>query len=236
MSTTFQRPRVVAFFIFTVCVLLVAGVGYILFKYALSQDLIPFFTASQRTQRDVEQTIAAVARVATVPQNETPTVATVTDKQKLENEPFFAQAENDDRVLIYQDARMAYLYRPSSKKLVAIAPLSLATPTLTPAPVPVTTESSDTFTITLYNGTQVSGLTFRAEERFKAANSAVSVIDKANAAQDTYEKSILTIQNQKKASDIQAFAQKFGYEIAPLPSGEKSTSADALLILGKDAE
>jgi hypothetical protein len=60
-----------------------------------------------------------------VPQ-ETPTVATVTDKSKLGTDQFFSGAENGDKILIFASAGKAILYRPSSGKIVMVAPVSQA--------------------------------------------------------------------------------------------------------------
>ncbi len=58
-----------------------------------------------------------------LPQSEVPTVATVSDKTKLDNQEFFKEAENGDKVLMYPKQKKAYLYRPSIKRVLAEAEL-----------------------------------------------------------------------------------------------------------------
>lgn len=78
----------------------------------------------QKTQ--VQQTIEKVGKLYTLPANEQPDVATVKDKEALKKQyPFFDQAENDDVVLIYKDAKLAILYRPSSNQLVKVGPVNI---------------------------------------------------------------------------------------------------------------
>lgn len=67
---------------------------------------------------------AEVAQLIELP-NENPTVATVVDVDKLKSQPFFASAQNGDRVLLFAQAKKAILYRPSSKKIVEVAPINL---------------------------------------------------------------------------------------------------------------
>lgn len=57
--------------------------------------------------------------------DEDPTVATVTDASKLKEQAFFSKAENGDRVLIFAQARRAVLYRPSTKKIIEVAPINI---------------------------------------------------------------------------------------------------------------
>ena len=63
--------------------------------------------------------------------SEEPTLAVVTDQSKLANAALAQKAQNDDRILLYPQAGMALLYRPSSHKLVDIYPVSAQTPTPT---------------------------------------------------------------------------------------------------------
>lgn len=73
---------------------------------------------TERIQRQVSQLID-------VPKDETPIIATVTDKSKLAGQSFYSKAENGDKALFYQKAKRAVLYRPSSNKIIETAPLDI---------------------------------------------------------------------------------------------------------------
>jgi flagellar basal body-associated protein FliL len=66
-----------------------------------------------------------VNKLMVLPKGEDPTVATVTDKDKLSSQTFFKDAQNGDKLLAYTIAQKAILYRPSIKKIINIAPFSL---------------------------------------------------------------------------------------------------------------
>jgi hypothetical protein len=76
-------------------------------------------------QTEAQTLISQIGKLTDLPQGETPTVATVTDITKLKDQPFFTNAKNGDKVLIYTTAKKAYLYRPSTNKLINIAPVNL---------------------------------------------------------------------------------------------------------------
>lgn len=86
-----------------------------------------------------EETAAIVTRVGKfmdLPAEE-PTIATVTDAAGLASQPFFARAQNGDRVLVYMQALKAILYRPGTNRVIEVAPLVVnpgnpATPSATP--------------------------------------------------------------------------------------------------------
>lgn len=82
-----------------------------------------------------------VAALIDVPGDEEPTIATVVDPSKLGNQAFFAKAQKDDRVVIYAKAKKAILYRPSTKKIVEVAPLNIGDTKATQAE-PVTDPAS----------------------------------------------------------------------------------------------
>jgi nitrogen regulatory protein PII-like uncharacterized protein len=96
--------------------------GYFFKKYQDSKNASP----EKIQQAQIDQTISEVGKLYSLPANEKPDVATVKDKEALKKQyPFFDQAENDDVVLIYKEAKLAILYRPSTKKLIKVGPVNI---------------------------------------------------------------------------------------------------------------
>lgn len=81
----------------------------------------PNFEAKQEVASLVEK----VGQLITLPSDEQPTIATVTDLDALKDQPFFANAAVGDKVLIYTNASKAILYRPSDNKIIEKAPLQV---------------------------------------------------------------------------------------------------------------
>lgn len=108
-------------------VILLAATGFYLFKR--NQDLssqnkvLANPTASAEQQQ--AELISLVGALVELPTDETPTVAVVSDVAKLKDQSFFESAQNGDKVLIYTKAKKAYLYRPSTNKLINIAPVNI---------------------------------------------------------------------------------------------------------------
>ena len=71
--------------------------------------------------------IARVSKIFLLPQDETPTVATVTDPEKLKDQPFFANAKKGDKVLIYTNAQKAILYDPIENKVIEATTINIGT-------------------------------------------------------------------------------------------------------------
>lgn len=83
--------------------------------------------ASVAAAKQVSDTLGKVAKLAVVPTNETPTVATVANAAKLKGQSFFANAKDGDKVIVYSQAKEAILYRPSTNQIVTIAPVTAPT-------------------------------------------------------------------------------------------------------------
>ena len=83
---------------------------------------------TEQAQAEMQALVAEIGKLIELPKGENPTVATITDPAKLKDQPFFANAKNGDKVLIYPNARKAFLYDPSTKKLIEVAPLILGNP------------------------------------------------------------------------------------------------------------
>lgn len=71
-------------------------------------------------------TIATIGKHVLLPQDETPTVAQVSDLAPLQGQAFFANAAVGDIVLIYPKAQRAILYDPKLDKVIEMAPLSVS--------------------------------------------------------------------------------------------------------------
>jgi len=86
------------------------------------------------TKEETQVLTERVGKAMQLP-DETPTVATVMDKDKVKDQPFFTNAQNGDKVLLFVNAKKAILYRPSTDKIIEVAPIFTdgATATSTPA-------------------------------------------------------------------------------------------------------
>ena len=72
-----------------------------------------------------EELIKDIGDLIVLPEDELPTVATVADPEQLSEQPFFANAKEGDKVLIYTNAKKAILYDPVGGKIVEVAPLNI---------------------------------------------------------------------------------------------------------------
>ena len=122
-----------------IIVILLAAVAFFGYKY-YQANLDPQAVA----QAEVDKLVAEVGELMVLPADETPTVATVSDPEALQEQIFFAGAQEGDKVLIYTTARKAILYSVSLNKIIEVAPVNIgdqaegleaSAPDLTPASV-----------------------------------------------------------------------------------------------------
>ena len=95
--------------------------GYITTRNQLEQAKSPSAAGQTQTQ----QLANKVGQLVDLPQNETPTIATVNDAAKLKSQAFFADAKDGDKVLIYSKAGKAVLYRPSTNRVIEYSTVNL---------------------------------------------------------------------------------------------------------------
>lgn len=79
-----------------------------------------FFTPEALKRREVKKWAEIIGKNTELPKGETPTLATITNKEKLGDQLFFARAENGDKILIYPLAKQAFLFRPSTGKIIEV--------------------------------------------------------------------------------------------------------------------
>ncbi|OGC98042.1 hypothetical protein A2634_02650 [Candidatus Amesbacteria bacterium RIFCSPHIGHO2_01_FULL_48_32] len=85
------------------------------------------------TAIDQQKILSDISKIIDLPTDEEPTIASVNDKSKLANQPFFARAENQDVILVYSNAKKAILYRPSLNKIIEVSLINVeASPSAKP--------------------------------------------------------------------------------------------------------
>lgn len=210
-------------------VILVIAIGSSVYFYSQYQiALYRLAHPSAATTDDTKALMAKVSSLMLLPPNEQPTVATVTDKEKLKDQPLFTKAENGDKVLVFTKAMKAILYRPSTNQIIEVGPISFTQQSATASATP-----ADKLTVVLYNGTQVVGLTKKYETTLKTKVPSAQVTDRGNT-KGNYDKSVVVDVAPAKSVAVSAAAAALGLPVGPLPAGESTPSADMLIILGAD--
>jgi len=116
MTKTGQVIRII---LFTLVVLISLGAAvYYAYRY---------YDLKQNPEKLTEQSVAAlkdrVGKLILLP-NETPQIAVVQDVDKLKkDQPFFANAQNGDQILLFTEAKKAILYRSGSNQIIEVGPL-----------------------------------------------------------------------------------------------------------------
>jgi hypothetical protein len=215
--------------------------------------------ATSNPQISSQEEVAAIKKKISafieLPSSEEPTLATVTDVEKLKDQPFFSKAQNGDKVIIYTNSQKAILYRPSTGKIVDMMSLGAtasvpiqnsegpqqtavseqappqteqAQPTPNQAETPVPANAK----VAVYNGARINGLAQKIADSISQI-AGIEITEKTNA-QGNYKKTLvidLTGQNGILAENL---AESTGGETRSLPPDEMKPDADILIIGGKD--
>ncbi|MDD2656725.1 MAG: hypothetical protein PHQ18_04135 [Patescibacteria group bacterium] len=105
---------------------LFVGLIYFLFSYIKTQRELKVLkdpTAQEAAVKvENDKLIQKVNKLIDLPTDEEPVVGTVNDAATLaQQQKFFSNAKNGDKVLIYQDK--AIIYRPDDNKLINVGPV-----------------------------------------------------------------------------------------------------------------
>lgn len=112
---SFIKKHILYLFVFLI--ILVIVLLFLLVKFVfLKKDII---------KTEVEVLVEKVGEHMFLPYGEIPSLATVTEPEKLKGQSFFENAKEGDKVLIYSKSQKAILYDPNADKIVNIAPVSL---------------------------------------------------------------------------------------------------------------
>lgn len=181
------------------------------------------------TKQETAWILEKVNKLIDLPQDETPTIATILDKDKLKDQDFFKKAANGDKLIVYMNAKKAVLYRPNINKIIEVAPVYTDDTKKAEETGAITTNPK----IVLLNGTTTLGLTNSAETKIKDALSNVEIVQKENAKKTNYTKTIVVDLKGSMGEQVKKIAEVLGGEVGSLPEGENKPDADILVIVAK---
>ena len=70
-----------------------------------------------------DELIAQVSSMVDFSSDEAPTILTVNDTTVLKSDPFFAEAQKGDKILVYAKAKKVVLFDPRAGRILKIEPL-----------------------------------------------------------------------------------------------------------------
>lgn len=198
-----RRQRIKRLLAVAAATLLIAGAGFWYFVYRQADSAA-----------ENQQLIQQVSRLALVPQGETPSVTTVVDEQKV-NQEFLRSAKKGDKVLLYFQAGRAVVYRPDTGQIINMGPLE------TPKP-----------RVFLRNGSTQDKLPRVAEKIGQSSDFLVASRD--NSPKQTYTQTIVVDVAGNRPDVAQRLARFLGATVATLPDGESRPDSDLLVLVGSD--
>jgi len=228
---------------------ILAGI-YFYTKYQAAQTALQ--SATTNSLEEKKTLVEKVGKLINIPTDEEPTIATVTDLERLKNQPFFAKAKVGDRVLLFTKNKKAYLYDPVANKILEVGPLIIPTDASGSATVLGTTRApqpkadrplADTPTptpisiqVVLYNGTEDPQAVKTMEQRMKSVTGVkFSIVGRENTVQKEYANSLLVDVSGKYSAETKAIGATLKIGIGPLPDGEKKPeNTDFVIIVGLD--
>lgn len=177
-------------------------------------------------QKQSAALIVALGEHIELPKDETPSVVTIVDKTKLNDQAFFKMAENGDILFAYINTKEAILYRPSTDKIIQVAAINVGDTAATQG-------ISSGVSVAYENGTTTAGLSIDAEAAVKGAFPSFSTVSLSAAMNTDYTTTLVVDISGKHAQEATAIATLLGGTVGPLPEGETAPNADILVISGK---
>jgi hypothetical protein len=197
---------------------------------------------TEAAKEEQKQVLDKVAKLTELPSGESPTIATISDREKLAGQPFFANAINGDKVIFYPTSKRAIIYRPSTNKIIDMSQVNV-TESVSPTPLAVqtgtvqqptpTTQQPTNLRVAIYNGTTTPKLANTVEKAVTESMAYVTVTTKDNAKNQDYNQSIVVDLTGARGEQAKTLATLVNGNVAAFPSGETRPDADILIIIGK---
>jgi hypothetical protein len=230
-------PRIVSLILFVAVLTGSVVTGVYFYRRAVTAEAI-IKDPTKLGKEEGKRLIESVRKLMEIPADEEPTIATVADASKLKDQAFFANSQNGDKVIVYTKARKAILYRPTTNKIIDVAPVTIGDSAGQPPvpeeqtalpPPPVLQGSA-----VILNGTGIVGLTKKIEEQVKTSFPGVTIVAKDNAVGRAYAKTIVVDGKGTNQELARAVAEALDASLSGLPEKEATPTSDIVIIVGED--
>lgn len=232
-------------------VVLVVGGSFLLWQnYQLKAVASDVGSDTEMTAVEIQDLLAKIGKHILLPSDEEPTIATIVDAEKLSQEQaFYQNVVNGDKVLIYMQAQKAVIYRENGDVLVNVGPVYTNTPATEPTatetgeesnlngeeiPAETIEQSEEPLSIEVRNGSKTAGVAGKLRDSLEE-NAAFEVVAIADANSKTFSQTVLVdLSAGNKKAQLEALQTELGVTaVMAIPEGEDDTEAEVLVIIGE---
>ena len=171
-----------------ILVVIITG-GFFFYQYQQKQNLLK--NPKIASVNEANALVVKIGKLIKLP-NETPSVATISDIEKLKDQSLFKNAQNGDKVLIFSQSKKAIVYRPSENVLIEVGNLVINPNRSSSSGQLQSTDEkgSEIVKVSFYNGTKTAGLAKTEAKNIETKFSNIEIVDTKNAASD-YQKTVV---------------------------------------------
>lgn len=234
------KSPILMFVIAQLLLIAIVGGGYLGYQKFLVKNETEKTNESKSPDDEKKSILDTLAKFIELPSDE-PVIMTISDIEKLKDNPFFTNAKNEDKVIVFKDSKRAMLFRPSTNKLVEMQTVSLdESPTTTETKsddkgkVAGASDKITSLKVAILNGTSTAGLATKSKEKLLSSTKAgeIEIIQLGNANNRSYSKGIIFDATGKLSSVVAELAKLFSLNsVKTLPAGETLPAGAQILII-----
>lgn len=226
-----QNSKYIVALVILVLVLVAAGVYAFRLKKSNEELKMKIPPTQAQEEADIAAIVPYVSKYMVLP-DEKPTIATVVDKEKLnKQQPFFKDAENGDKILVFQNARKVLLYRnhgTGSGKIINFDVFVINPPANQQGNVRA-------LPVEIRNGAGDASLAAAVEKRLKDAAGATVLTSVSDARESDYKGILVVDPSGKNAQSAQEVATFLKGQVGALPRGETAQGDGLVIFVGAGA-
>ncbi|PIR96380.1 MAG: hypothetical protein COT92_01395 [Candidatus Doudnabacteria bacterium CG10_big_fil_rev_8_21_14_0_10_42_18] len=210
-----------------------AGLGFIAYKYQKAQEKLLALEAQSGESIDTLANLTLLERVRRhmiLPEAQEPSLVTIEDAEGLKNiQPIYSEVKNGDKLITFREVQL--VYDPIADIVVAVKPLTLVVSAAGGETERAILKSQGTLNLDIRNGSGVAGIAKKIADSLVKEDS-YSIYTVGNAEKTNHAATIIVNLNDKDVSNLE---ERFNVTaITSLPTGEASSEADVVIIVGQD--